>query len=182
VPPGAPLHHPDPPLTDGTVVLRAWRADDLAAVATFGLDEDNVRFGDVAAGHREGEAAAFLATMEHRRREGSGLSFAVTDGRGDEVLGTCDIRFPLPGVGEIGYLLRPGARGRGTMTRAVRLCVAWAFADLGLVRVQAFVSPDNARSIRLLERLGFAREGLLRSYRGPGADRVAYAVLPGELR
>jgi ribosomal-protein-alanine N-acetyltransferase len=48
--------------------------------------------------------------------------------------------------------------------------------------VQAFASPDNERSMRLLERLGFAREGLLRSYRGAGEDRVAYAVLPGELR
>jgi ribosomal-protein-alanine N-acetyltransferase len=180
--PGASLRHPEPPPTDGTVVLRAWRPDDVAAVAAFGLDEDNVRFGDVAPGSRKEEAAAFLATMERRRREGSGLSFAVTDARGDAVLGTCDIRLPLPGVGEIGYLLRPAARGQGAMTRAVRLAVAWGFDDLGLVRVQAFVSPDNERSMRLLERLGFAREGLLRSYRGPGADRWAYAVLPGELR
>jgi RimJ/RimL family protein N-acetyltransferase len=181
VPPGALLRHPDPPLTDGVVTLRAWRSDDLPAVAAFGRDEDNVRFGDVAPGSRREEAAAFLATMEHRRHEGSGVSFAVTDA-GDAVLGTCDIRLPMPGVGEIGYLLDPPARGRGAMTRAVRLMVAWAFAELGLVRVQAFVSPDNARSKRLLERLGFAREGLLRSYRGPGADRIAYAVLPGELR
>jgi RimJ/RimL family protein N-acetyltransferase len=180
--PGAPLRHPDPPLSDGVVTLRAWRRDDIAAVAAFGRDEDNVRFGDVAPGDRKEEAAAFLATMERRRRAGDGLSFAVTDAGGAAVLGTCDIRLPSPGVGEIGYLLHPPARGRGAMTRAVRLMVAWGFADLGLVRVQAFVSPDNARSMRLLERLGFAREGLLRSYRGPGADRVAYAVLPGELR
>jgi ribosomal-protein-alanine N-acetyltransferase len=182
VPPGAPLRHPDPPLTDGVVTMRAWRPDDIAAVAAFGRDEDNVRFGDVAPGSRREEAAAFLATMEHRRHEGSGLSFAVTDARGGAVLGTCDIRLPMPGVGEIGYLLDPRARGRGAMTRAVRLMVAWAFAELDIVRVQAFVSPDNAGSIRLLERLGFAREGLLRSFRGPGADRVAYAILPGELR
>jgi ribosomal-protein-alanine N-acetyltransferase len=181
VPHGAPLRHPDPPLTDGVVTLRAWRPDDLAVVAAFGRDEDNVRFGDVAPGSRQEEAVGFLATMERRRREGSGLSFAVTDAR-DAVLGTCDIRLPMPGMGEIGYLLDPPARGRGAMTRALRLMVAWAFAELDLVRVQAFVSPDNARSMQLLERLGFAREGLLRSYRGPGADRIAYAVLPGELR
>jgi [ribosomal protein S5]-alanine N-acetyltransferase len=182
VPPGAPLRHPDPPLTDGAVVLRAWRPDDLAAVAGFGRDEDNVRFGDVAPVRREEESAGYLATMERRRLEGSGLGFAVADARGDAVLGSFDMRLPQPGVGEIGYLLDPAARGRGTMTRALRLAVAWGFAELDLVRVQAFVSPANARSMRLLERVGFAREGLLRSYRGPGADRVVYAVLPGELR
>jgi [ribosomal protein S5]-alanine N-acetyltransferase len=182
VAPGAPLRHPEPPPTDGVVTLRAWRADDLAAIAAFGLDEDNVRFGDVAPGRREEDAAAYLATMERRRREGSGLGFAVADARDDAVLGTFDIRLPQRGVGEIGYLLDPAARGHGTMTRAARLAVAWSFDALGLVRVQAFVSPDNAPSMRLLERLGFACEGLLRSYRGPGADRLAYAVLRGELR
>ena len=180
--PGAPLRHPEPPLTDGRVTLRAWRRDDVAAVAAFGLDGDNVRFGDVPAGRREDDAAAWLAAMERMRRDGRAVAFAVADARTDTVLGSCDLRLPYPRVGEIGYLLDPAARGRGTMTRAVRLMVGWSFDELGVVRVQAFVSPDNARSIRLLERLGFAREGLLRSYRGPGADRVAYAVLPGELR
>jgi [ribosomal protein S5]-alanine N-acetyltransferase len=179
---GAPLRHPDPPLGDGVVTLRAWRPDDIAAVAAFGRDADNVRFGDVPAGRREDEAAAYLAATERMSREGRGLAFAVADAASDTVLGTCDLRLLSPHTGEIGYLLDAGARGRGTMTRAVGLMVGWAFPALALGRVQAFVSPDNARSMRLLERLGFVREGLLRSYRGPGADRVAYAVLPGELR
>jgi ribosomal-protein-alanine N-acetyltransferase len=68
------------------------------------------------------------------------------------------------------------------MSRGLRLVVAWGFAELGLARVQAFASPENDRSVRLLERLGFAREGVLRSYRGAGEDRVAFSVLPGELR
>jgi ribosomal-protein-alanine N-acetyltransferase len=146
------------------------------------VDADNVRFGDVPPGRREREAAAYLEAMERMRREGRGVSFAVVDARRDAILGACDLRLPLPRVGEVGYLLVPDARGRGVMGRALRLVVAWGFAELGLVRVQAFASPDNERSMRLLERLGFAREGLLRSYRGAGEDRVAYAVLPGELR
>jgi ribosomal-protein-alanine N-acetyltransferase len=68
------------------------------------------------------------------------------------------------------------------MSGALRLVVAWAFAEHALGRVQAFVSPDNERSARLLSRLGFVREGVLRSYRGPGRDRVAFSLLPGELR
>jgi len=79
------------------------------------------------------------------------------------------------------YGLVPTARGRGLMARALRLTIAWAVAEYRLTRVQAFVSPDNATSARLLERLGFVREGVLRSYRGEGADRVSYSLLHHEI-
>jgi [ribosomal protein S5]-alanine N-acetyltransferase len=176
-----PLRHPGQ-LVDGDVAVRAWRDEDVPALAAFGLDAENVRFGGVPPGSREVEAADYLQAMERMRADGRGVSFAVVDAAGDPVLGCCDLRVPLPQIGEIGYLLAPEARGRGVMTRAVRLVVAWALDDLRLVRVQAFASPDNAASMALLERLGFTREGVLRSYRGAGEDRVAYSVLPGELR
>jgi [ribosomal protein S5]-alanine N-acetyltransferase len=179
--PGAELRHPDR-LVDRDVAVRAWRSDDVPALAAFGLDEANVRYGGVPPGASEIEASDFLRAAERMRRDGSGLAFAVVDARSDAVFGGCDLRVPMPGIGEVGYLLAPAARGRGVMGRALRLVVAWAFADLALVRVQAFASPDNVRSQRLLERLGFAREGCLRSYRGRGEDRVVFAVLPGELR
>jgi RimJ/RimL family protein N-acetyltransferase len=178
---GAPLRQPEP-LVDGDVAVRAWRPGDVPALAEFGLDADNVRYGGVAPGRAEIEAADYLEAMERMRRDGRGLAFAVVAAPTDAVLGACDLRLPLPAVGEVGYLLAPAARGRGVMSRALRLVVAWGFAELRLCRVQAFASPENARSVRLLERLGFAREGLLRSYRGAGEDRVAFAVLPGELR
>jgi len=175
------LRHPGR-LVDGDVALRAWREADVPAFAAFGLDADNVRFGDMPAGRRESEAADAIRAMEHMRAAGRGVGFAITDTESDVVLGGLDLRLPMRFVGEVGYMLAPGARGRGVATRGLRLVVAWGFAELRLVRVQAFASPDNVRSIALLERLGFAREGLLRSYRGAGEDRVAFSVLPGELR
>jgi RimJ/RimL family protein N-acetyltransferase len=181
VAPGSALRHPEP-LVDGDVAVRAWRPGDVPALAAFGLDDDNVRFGGAPPGRRELDAVEYLEAMECVRHDGRGLAFAIVDTTSDAVLGACDLRRPLPGVGEVGYLLAPAARGRGVMGRALRLVVAWAFSELELVRVQAFASPDNLRSVRLLERLGFAREGLLRSYRGAGEDRIAFGLLPGELR
>jgi RimJ/RimL family protein N-acetyltransferase len=154
----------------------------VPALAAFGLDADNVRFGGAPPGSREIEAVDYRRAMERMRVEGRGVSFAVVEATGDAVLGICDVRLPAPGVGEVGYLLAPAARGRGVMTRALRLVVAWAFTDLDLARVQAFASPENQASLALLQRIGFTREGVLRSYRGPGEDRVALSVLPGELR
>jgi ribosomal-protein-alanine N-acetyltransferase len=103
------------------------------------------------------------------------------------VLGSCDIRRPDAddaALGEVGFLLADEARGRGVATRAVGLLVDWSFRELGMERVQGLVHPDNPRSARVLERLGFRREGVLRDYRAGKTgreDRILFSVLPDEL-
>ena len=86
---------------------------------------------------------------------------------------------------EIGYWLAPSARGRGIGARAVRLFCSWALEELALARVEALPEADSTASQRLLERVGFKREGVLRSYElahGTRRDLVMYSLLPGELR
>jgi RimJ/RimL family protein N-acetyltransferase len=75
--------------------------------------------------------------------------------------------------------------GRGYGTRAVRLLLGHAFDDLGLHRVFAMADEDNVRVIRLFERCGFAREGLLRRHRrrhGRSVDMVMMGILEDEYR
>jgi RimJ/RimL family protein N-acetyltransferase len=151
------LPFPDPPLDDGVVALRPWREGDVALMDEW-FDAE---------------------WLEQARRDGRALPLAIVDSGSGAVLGSCDLRRPEPddpGRGEIGYLLAPDARGRGAATRAMRLLVGWAFAELGMRRVQALVHPDNPASAAVLERLGFEREGLLRSYRPGGEDRIMFAV------
>ena len=60
----------------------------------------------------------------------------------------------------------------------------WAFAALGLGRVQVFVAPENVAALELAERAGFRREGVLRSYweiDGARLDVVVLARLPGDV-
>jgi [ribosomal protein S5]-alanine N-acetyltransferase len=64
----------------------------------------------------------------------------------------------------IGYAIDPAHEGHGLMHEALQAVLADAFGRLGLHRVQANVLPENARSLALLERLGFEREGLAREY------------------
>jgi RimJ/RimL family protein N-acetyltransferase len=89
------------------------------------------------------------------------------------------------GRAAVGYWLAPEARGRGAATQAVRLLARWAFAELGLARLELTCGPDNEASQRIAERCGFSREGLLRShvpFKGGRRDSVIYSLLPGELR
>jgi [ribosomal protein S5]-alanine N-acetyltransferase len=64
----------------------------------------------------------------------------------------------------LGYYAMAGQGGRGLMTRAVELAVAYAFDELGLHRVEANIQPENLRSRALVQRLGFRLEGLSPRY------------------
>ena len=63
---------------------------------------------------------------------------------------------------EVGYDLSPHAQGQGYMTEALRAVLDFGFGTLGLNRIEAIVHVDNAASLRLLDRLRFQREGVLR--------------------
>ena len=76
-------------------------------------------------------------------------------------------------------------QGRGLASEAVRASLAFAFGPMDLHRVEADVDPDNEDSLRLLERIGFKREGLLRERWftfGTWKDTVLLGLLAGDVR
>lgn len=84
---------------------------------------------------------------------------------------------------EIGYDLSPQFHGQGYMREALKACLSHAFRRLQVHRVDAFVATDNERSLHLLERLGFKREGLLRDYfwsGGVGYDHYILGLLKSD--
>jgi RimJ/RimL family protein N-acetyltransferase len=79
---------------------------------------------------------------------------------------------------EAGYIVSPGARGKGVAARALRLLTAWALNELALERVELRITPENLPSIRVAERCGFVREGVLRSLyfkQGQRSDLAVYS-------
>jgi ribosomal-protein-alanine N-acetyltransferase len=103
----------------------------------------------------------------------------------DRLVGTCGFNewSPTHGWAELAYDLAQPHWGKGLMRRAVAAVLDWAFRERALHRVHAYVRVDNRRSARLLERVGFVREGCLRSYRkcrGQPHDFYVYSVLQSE--
>jgi [ribosomal protein S5]-alanine N-acetyltransferase len=79
---------------------------------------------------------------------------------------------------ELAFDVAPTHWGRGIATSVVHTSTRWAHASAGVIRVQATVLQSNARSSAVLERNGFLKEGLLRSYRqvrGRSGDFWMYA-------
>ena len=144
-----------PELTDGVVRLRAWNERDVAFVEAA-----------------RGETPWERLTLAGALRRGDGVSLVVAGAASDEPLGLVFMPDrPQRGVVGIAYWVAPPARGRGVGTRAVRLAADWALAQPGTVRVEAWVSPGNVGSQRLLASAGFTREGLLRNFTDFGDRR-----------
>jgi [ribosomal protein S5]-alanine N-acetyltransferase len=80
----------------------------------------------------------------------------------------------------LGYWMGEPYAGKGHMTDAVRALAPFVFQTLRLRRIEAACLPNNTASIRLLERVGFVREGYARSYlciAGEWRDHLLYALL-----
>lgn len=89
------------------------------------------------------------------------------------------------GLAEVGYALATSHQGRGLMERALRLLLDDLFGHTALERIEARCATDNRASQRVLEKAGFRREGLLRSYfrlHGRRVDNYLFAVLREDRR
>lgn len=170
----------DSRLSEGGVALRRWRGRDAAALTALCQDETIVRWTNVPAGYTEEMAHARIAEAESERRAGRALILAVVDAESDEVLGACDLRLlpHRPKHAEVGYMLGVHARGRGVMTRAVKLVSRWAIEQLGVKRVQILAHPENRASIGVAERAGFRQDAILqhREKEGRREDRLALSM------
>ena len=171
------------------MTLRPWREDDVEAlVACLDGEEEIARWLDaVPQPYREAEARAWVEQASSSWDEGASAPFAVADATTGDLLGS--VGFSWVGdqhVGEIGYWMRRDARGRGLTTRAVRLASQWALRALGCERLQLRADEQNVPSQRVAEKVGFTREGVLRSVhfnarQNRRVDFVMFSLLPAEL-
>jgi RimJ/RimL family protein N-acetyltransferase len=175
-----------PTLTDGVVVLDGFTADDAAAHLA-GEDEEHARRFGWYPGRSTEESvrAAISEWQEAWRCDGETRAFATRDADSRELLGGCQLRLRAKRIGELSYWTHPTHRRQGVATRAVRLLCGFAFGELGVERLEAYVEPDNLASRRVVESVGFSEEGVARAREltasGERRDMVVYSLLPPEL-
>jgi RimJ/RimL family protein N-acetyltransferase len=149
-----------PTLRTGRLVLRAFRAGDLNALAGMQANPEVRRF--LGAGNLLTQAQTWAAMERFQGQwslRGYGL-FAVETG--GYCAGWAGILHPLDWPEpELGYSLDQPYWGRGLASEAARAARDWAFATHGFARLASFIRPDNARSIRVAEKLGAVREGMV---------------------
>jgi RimJ/RimL family protein N-acetyltransferase len=142
-------------------LLAPRHLDDMAALLT---DPDTVRFTRVPEPVPSGFAEAWYGNYETARLDGSREAFAALDEEGRFVgLGLAPQIDRQGRELELGYIVAPGARGRGVGIEILRLLTRWAFDDLGALRIYLIIDVNNAASERMAERCGYVREGVMRS-------------------
>jgi RimJ/RimL family protein N-acetyltransferase len=164
-----PLPVPVGPLVDGTIVLRLPEARDRVAVYTYGQDPDLEETAwlpipfpcppDVA----DRTVQEFQLGWDGRH----GLTLVITMPPDDDLRGVLHLSIHMAGVGEISYGIAPPYRGRGLAGSAVRLTAAWAFAQLGLTRLEIVVTASGVHGVasrRVAEKAGFVYAGIRSSH------------------
>ena len=135
------------------------------------------------------ERQAWRSRIQRYREDyarGSALPFFIFVNQGASLAGGItlgNIRHGVSQSAQIGYWVGEKHAGKGLMLEAVNLVIPYAFDTLGLHRIEAACIPGNRRSIRVLEKARFTREGLLRSYlriNGSWQDHYLYALIASD--
>lgn len=179
-----PWSPPEPALRAGSVVLRRFRVDDAADVAAVCGDPDIIRFTFMREGLTEADAVKWIEQGNEWWSHGQ-PRFAIANATEDRVLGQIGMAVnEHHRSAEAYYWVSPSARRRRIALRALGLLADWAF-DEGVERLFLLIHPGNEPSNLLAERLGFTREGVLRSYepfKGYRPDLVSWSLLPQDPR
>ncbi|MEM7566372.1 MAG: GNAT family protein [Pseudomonadota bacterium] len=143
-----------------------WPVDDLTRTAFRRRIKRYLR--DIA----EGQAYPFFIYRESDGALVGGLTLS-------------NIRRGVTQSSSLGYWMGVPYAGKGYMASAVRAVAGYVFDGLDLHRLEAACLPDNAASVRLLQRVGFQHEGLARRYlciNGAWRDHLLFALLKDDLK
>jgi RimJ/RimL family protein N-acetyltransferase len=172
-------------LTDGNILVRPFRADDVDGMfeaVRESIDELAPWLAWCHPAYSREEASAFIHSLDDASSAKDNHAFAVCDARTNAFLG---------GVGlnqlnhaykfaNLGYWVRTSCTGRGVASSAARLIAGFGFQELGLQRLELVVAVGNHASQRAAEKAGAQREGVLRKrilMHGQSLDAVMYSLI-----
>jgi ribosomal-protein-alanine N-acetyltransferase len=174
-----------PVLKTERLILRELRRADAADVLIFRADPIVQKYDDPVI-HSVAEAQAFIEELHREYAAQRGVNWAVTLVDPEIVVGIFSLHHwdPYHRRAEAGYGLAHAYWGQGIGSEALRAVVRFGFVELNLNRIYAQTIADNHESVRLLERMGFRREGTFRkhSWEDDGAfhDSAMYGLLRDE--
>ncbi|MFD6417056.1 GNAT family N-acetyltransferase [Streptomyces sp. NPDC060194] len=174
-----------PTLHTSRLRLRPFEDGDAGELVALHSNADVMRYWDSPPWTDPARAARFLARSREMAEAGDGVRVVMERAEDGAFVGWCTLHEWNPDFRSVklGYCLGEAMWGRGYGTEAARAVLGWAFDTLDLNRVQAEVDTRNDGSARVLEKLGFVREGTLREdcvVAGVVSDSWVYGLLRRE--
>lgn len=177
-------------LVDDRLRLRPWRSDD-APMLVEAVQESIASVGHwlpwCHANYGLDDAQGWIALCRSGWHRGKFFSFPIFDANSGTLLG---------GIGlnqlnaehrsaNLGYWIRQTGQGHGFATAAARLLAGFGFEQLGLIRIEIIVLPENLPSRRTAEKIGASFEGIARNRLWTGGqahDAAVYSLIEADLR
>jgi len=173
-------------LSNGKIILRPFQTEDcpkLYEAVRESLEDLMPWMSWAHEGYSQAEAQSYIALTRVRWNEGAMFSFAVASPKRGEILGGCSLSHihPVYFFCNLGYWVRTSQRGHGYAMEAARLAARFAFEKVRLARVEVVVAVGNEASLKVAEKIGAHREGVLRNrivVRGKMHDAVMFSFVP----
>lgn len=146
-----PPYHPFPEITAGNLILKQVEPDDIKHLV-------EISFYDAKPAQTVEEAIVMQNRINADYQNGNSIHWCIIDKTTREVMGTLGYyRGFNNATGELGCVLKPAFRGKGIMTSAIKLAAEFGLNTMGLEKVMAITTKQNAKAINLLERLNFVK-------------------------
>jgi [ribosomal protein S5]-alanine N-acetyltransferase len=176
---------PTPTLQTARLLLRPFDKADTDALFALQSNPQVVRYWDSPPWREHVRAERFIAACKQMEEDGTGARLVIETHSDGLFIGWCCLVSWNPDYrsATLGYSLTDKAWGHGFATEASGALLQWAFNALDLNRVQAQTDTRNMASARVLEKLGFKREGELREdcvVEGEVSDSWVYGLLRRE--
>jgi ribosomal-protein-alanine N-acetyltransferase len=174
-----------PTLHTSRLRLRPVEARDAEPLLALMSDPGVLRYWDEPPWTEPAQAQRFIARSADLAAADVGMRLVIEGAADRAFVGWCAVGTWNPDFrsATVTYCLAPHAWGRGFATEAAGSLLDWAFASLNLNRVQTEVDTRNPASARVLEKLGFVREGTLRQdciVNGEISDSWVYGLIAAD--
>jgi ribosomal-protein-alanine N-acetyltransferase len=153
-----------PRLETPRLILRELVAQDAEAVFRVRGDYEVTKYNIGNAYQRPEQAVDLIAAIAQAYQEKAELRWGITLKSDDTVIGMCGFNYWMrpDSRASVGYDLARAYWGQGIMTEAIRAVIAFGFERMNLNRIEADADARNPASGRVLEKVGFRREGIQR--------------------
>lgn len=174
-----------PPLETKRFILRKGRMDDGQDILRLYSNENVVKYLPLPLFASVEDAIDEINWYEKIFKEQTGLRWVIEEIQTNKVIGTCGyLNYEKEHNRiEIGYDLNPDYWGKGVMQEALSAIIHFAFTSMGINKIEAKIEPENTASIKLLEKLNFSQEGLLRQHefeKGKYVDLAIFSLLKSD--
>ncbi|RDW15512.1 GNAT family N-acetyltransferase [Oceanobacillus chungangensis] len=173
---------PFPIIETNRLVLRKINISDANSIFRYLSDKEVMKYYGLAPFETVDEALSEIAWYQSILDNKKGIRWGITLKEEDVVIGSCGFLNMVPEHHrtEIGYELSSSYWGKGIASEALHAVISYGFECFNLQRIEALIEPPNIPSLKLVEKQGFIREGLLRNYEFTGGkfdDLYMYSLL-----